>query len=148
MIINIDETTNEVIDQPSDSGWELARSEKVGIFYTYVVDKEAVTDIQFVRGYPNGGKDYREIVVSPEEGHYDITYSNGGMFPYPIDIPDDMSKEYPTPDVVDLWYWHRLTEREIVEQEAEEKKAEENDISQQVDDLTLMMADILGGAVK
>lgn len=146
MEININTETNELLeDRPSDFEWELIDVEKIGVLYTYVVDEEAVIDTVFVKEYPNGGKDYKEVVTSPEKGHFDVSYINGGEFPYHINVPEDLPHEFPTPDVIDVNHWRRLTEKDIEQREIEREK---NDIYSIVEDLTLTMADILGGAVK
>lgn len=122
-MLNIDAKTGEVIQQPNEEEWKKVREEDVGIFYAYSVDKPAETERELVATYTNGGKEYREKVISPEEGHFNVWKSGYEEFPYPIDVPDGISKDSPVPDIINMVYWERYTKEEIEERERAEAEA-------------------------
>lgn len=125
MLLDIDVTTDSIIDSPDEALWKQVSSERVDILYTYHVEREAEVELELVGEYPNGGKDYREKVVRPEVGSFEVTKENGEAFNYPIDIPDDIPKDSPVPDVADLVYWERYTKEELAQREREDAEATE-----------------------
>lgn len=124
-MLNIDIKTKELIDSPNAEEWRLVEEKKVPVLYVYHKDKPAVMRQELVAEYPNGGKDYREVVVEPEEGHFAVTNEDGSEFQYHIDIPEGISKDAPVPDIVDMVYWERYTKEEIAEREQAEAEARE-----------------------
>lgn len=106
-MLNINAKTNEIIDSDSLDGWDYVKSEMANIVYTYHVDEKAETEHELVAEYPNGGREYREVIVKPERGHFTVTNDDGSNFPYPVEVPDGISKDYPVPDIIELAYWDR-----------------------------------------
>lgn len=172
MRFDINVENSELIDPETMvyGEWKKDREERLLIYYIYKIDRPEKVENQLVKEYPNGGRDYIPIVVEPEEGHFEIEYEDGRPFPYSVDIPTGISKDIPVPDVVEMVYWRKLTSSELVDkkekEEAEEAKQEEERTkaeAQQVfletapselkgmketqDDIVLMLADIVGGAV-
>lgn len=162
MLLNINADTNSVIESPDTSQWYHVREDKKMIYYAYVVDQPAETEMQVAATYPNGGKDYKEVVVKEEVGHFKVTDENGDTFPYKIDIPEGISKENPVPDIVDMVYWKQYTPEEIAQREQESADAAEkaearetflneapdrvDNIESTQDDIVLFLADMVGGA--
>lgn len=130
-MLNINAKTDEVIQSPDIDKWKQVREEKVTVFYIYHMDRPAETEQELVATYPNGGKEYREKVIRPEMGRFTVTTEDGEDFPYPIDVPDGISKDVPVPDIIDLVYWEKYTSEEIAqrdkEAEEEQAKAEERE---------------------
>lgn len=171
MEFHIDIDTKELLEGPLDLNvWEMDEKEQKIIFYVYEIDKPAKIENQLIQEYPNGGKDYAEIIIEPEEGHFEVKTEDGEDFPYHVDIPEGISKDEPVPDLIDMTYWRKRTPNEIAEkkeeqekQEAEYKELQEKAEAQQAflesapselkevkdaqDDIVLMLADIVGGAV-
>lgn len=163
MIFNINVIDDELISDLDESRWVQVDEKQINILYCYHMDKPAETGVELVAEYPSGGKEYKEIIISPEQGHFDVTYKDGSVFPYHIDIPKDISKDIPVPDIITMIYWKQLTEEEIAQKEqellesqnkaeAQEKFLEDgpsqlNDIQTTQDDMILLLADIVGGAV-
>lgn len=170
MIFNVDIATNTLIKDVDDSKWNKVSEEQRTITYTYHLDRPVETRLDVIKEYPNGGKDYEEKIITPEQGHFEVTYDDGNTFPYPINIPDNISKENPIPDIIDVIYWKEFTPEELNEKEEAAKLQEEeaaknqekfeaqqaflengpsqlNDIQTAQDDMTLLLADIVGGAV-
>lgn len=162
MQLNIDIDNGNIIESPNPSQWNQVREDKQMIYYTYVVDQQEETELQVATTYPNGGKDYKEVVVKEEVGHFKVTDENGDIFPYQIDIPEGISKENLVPDIVDMVYWKQYTPEEIAQREQEEAesaaKAEAREaflneapdrvdnIESTQDDIVLFLADMVGGA--
>lgn len=168
---NVDYSTSELLGEVIDANkWKEEKREQTLIFYTYVIDKPAVEEKRLVAEYPNGGKDYKPIVVEPEEGHFTVKYEDGRDFTYPIDVPKGISKDGPVPDLVEIAYWRKMSQAEIdknekemeqqkIEQEEAQAKAEAQQafletapeefdaVKEAQDDIILMLADIVGGAV-
>lgn len=163
MQLNINVETNNLIDNIDVSNYEIQREDKVEVFYIYIVDEPAVTDLELVAEYPTtGGKDYKEVVITPEKGHFTIAYPDGSPFPYKIDVPEGISKDSPVPDIIDVTYWKELTAEEAAQKEAQVVEAKEKAEAREIflneapdrvdslestqDDIVLFLADMVGGA--
>lgn len=143
MNLYIDIDTDKPISNPSISdNWEEVKFEEIPIVYTYKVDEKELTRLNLVKEYPNGGKEYEEEVVRPETGHFEVTYKKTGIaFPYPVEVPQDITKEAPVQDIAIVTYYKHVTDEEL----AKRDKAQQEEVS--FDDLVLMVADIVGGAI-
>lgn len=163
MQLNINVETNNLIENSDFSNYEMQQEDKVHVLYTYIVDEPAVTDLELVAEYPTtGGKDYKEVVVTPEKGHFAVAYPDGSPFPYQIDVPEGVSKDSPVPDIIDVIYWKELTAEEASQKEAQiieaQEKAEAREtfldnapervdsLESTQDDIVLFLADMVGGA--
>lgn len=162
MQLNINIDNNAIIESPDTSQWYQVQEEKKTIYYKYVVDQPEKKELKVVNEYPNGGKDYEEVVTKPEVGHFSVTDEYGAPFQYQVDIPDGISKDIPVPDIVDMVYWKQYTPEEIAQREQEEaESAEKAEATQQFldegpsrvdtlestqDDIILFLADAIGGA--
>lgn len=147
MIINVDLDTNELIDQPDMIQWEIVRDEKIPIFYEFIKTKDEVTKNELIAEYPNGGKDYREIIISPMEGHFDVTREDGSEFPYSIEIPEGIPISGKVPDVAEITYWHKLTESEQQQRDELERETKEKNAAAQefIENAPSRIDDIEGG---
>lgn len=167
MYINLNLETRELLGEDDDpQDYEFDRTESYPIEITYIVDSPAEYERVLVAEYEDtGGKDYERILKKPQEGHYSVVFADNKLpipydFPEPVGIPD-------TGDTYDdqlyIDYWRELTPEEKAEKakirEEEEKKQEEiqefvetgsdrlGTVETTQDDIVLLLADIVGGAV-
>lgn len=163
----IDEKTKEIIEHPDLELGELILT-NIPVRYKYVLEKPAEHEEVVIAEYPEtGGKDVEFREISPEIGHWEMCDDDDKVLPYPIMVDTSgFPKELVIPDILQVEVYHEYTEeelQEITEQkiEAEERAREEaekqaimdalptrvDDVEEAQDDIVLLLADIVGGAV-
>lgn len=161
--VDVDEETLKQIEVDLYN-WDFDRIETENVYLSYQVDVPEEVVSELIAEYPNGGKEYRDVILKEESGHFDIFYENGLKFPYQLYIPDYVPKDDSThTGIAYINYWRKLTEEELAqkeqEQEEEAKKLEATQdfmqngpdklkaLEEAQDDIILLLADIVGGAV-
>lgn len=166
-MIYIDEVTRGIIEDPDLDKGEV-KYEDLNVIYHYVVDRQAKYEEVVVAEYPEtGGKDVQWQEVSPEEGHWEMLDETGEVLPYEIEVDTSyLMKGIDTPDIIELGVYHAYTPEEIearekaakefeeAQKEADEKREVLEALPDRVDtletdqeDIVLLLADIVGGAV-
>ena len=151
--------TEDKIDRASGV---VTRIETINIQYLYHIDQEAKYEEFVIREYPEtGGQDVGYKEVSPAIGHWEmINRDTQQLLNYPIMADTSgFSKETGVNDILEIMYWHTYTEEELLEREKEAEEAMEqqkaieslpsrvDDVEETQDDIVLLLADIVGGAV-
>lgn len=159
----LDEVTKQIIEDPDLNIGEL-RAAQIPVSYRYVLEKPAEYEEYVIAEYPDtGGQDIGRREVSPEVGYWEMLDENGEVLPYPIQIDtENFPKELEIPDVMFVDIYHVYTQdelEEIEEQRIEAEKAIEKQkvlegvpvrvdtVEETQDDIVLLLADIVGGAV-
>lgn len=119
---------NKVVESPNlEAGYLI--NEKIPVTITWIVDVPAIKESFVKKQYANGGKDIGIRVVQAEEGHWEITDSNGDIVEhFDREIPAGIPHGYPVPDV---WHFQRYipyTAEELEQREAERLEAEANKV--------------------
>lgn len=153
---------NEAGQIIEDPDYNLGHVDKkiVPITHTYVVDIPAVTHEVVVAEYPEtGGKDVDIIVDEPEIGHWVTVDEHGKLLP---EFDGDLSgfpHDVPTEDTWEIGIFVPFTQEELAEREQmldeatknaefQESLPEELEIIKDAqDDMVLLLADIVGGAI-
>lgn len=161
-MIVFDEYDN-IIDNP-DLNLGYIEKKLIPVIHKYIVDEPAITHEVVIREYPEtGGKDVEIVVDVPEQGHWEttdqngkpITEFNGSLVGFPKDRPIEDTWEY--------GLYIPYTEDELAQRDEElEKMSEETEKREEFmqnapsqieeleanqEDMILLMADIVGGAV-
>lgn len=163
----IDEITKNIIEDP-DLNLGYIYSSDLNVKYRYILEKPAEYKDVVIAEYPEtGGKDIIQEVVSPEVGHWEMLNEDDEVLPYPITVnTNGFPKEVEIPDILQLEVYHKYTEFELEEVERQKKEAEEaakeaqekqeimdampgrvDDLETAQDDVILLLADIVGGAI-
>lgn len=166
MFINLDLETRKPLDKDAEVyDYEFAYEEIYPVEITYIVDSPAEYERILIARYENGGEDYEQKLIKPQEGHYSVVFADNQLpipyeYPEPTNVPD--TGDTYTEDLY-LRYWRELTPEEKAEKakirEEEEKKQEEiqefvetgsdrlGTVETTQDDIVLLLADIVGGAI-
>lgn len=152
-----------MIDNP-DQNLGYIENKLMNVIHTYIVDEPAVTHEVVIQEYPEtGGKDVEIVVDVPQQGHWETTDQNGKPIPefdgdltgFPRDVPVPNTWEYG----VYIPYTEEELEQRAQDQEKlvqETEKREEfmqnapsqiEELEANQEDMILLMADIVGGAV-
>lgn len=162
--VDLDSSNEKPVEIENLLEWEELKTITKEIFIRYVIDEEAVYDEILVAEYPNGGRDCEYVLVEPEVGHFDITFSDGTPVSFKMEVPDYVLKDGSTftEDLV-IRYWKRLPPERVAELEEEQRKRQEKAdaerdfletghervsfIEETQDDIVLLLADIVGGGI-
>lgn len=136
--------------------------EQVAVEYRYVVESPEDGEWVVVKEYPEtGGKDVEWKVTSEEVGHWEmIDRESGKVLDYPIQVDiSGLPKDQITPDILELAIYRPYTQEEIEANEKAEREIIEmqetmeklpgrvDEIEGAQDDIVLLLADIVGGAM-
>lgn len=149
----------QIIENPDyDLGY--VKKEIVPITHMYVVDVPAVTHEVVIAEYPEtGGKDVEIVVDEPEIGHWTSFNEDGELI---TDFDGDLSgfpKDVPVPDTWEIGIFVPFTPEELEEREKMLEEAAKNaefqenlpseieELKGAQDDVVLLLADIVGGAI-
>lgn len=166
MVININVENDKEIENLDVGLFDYVEESSSPIKIFYVVDSPAEYDEELIAEYPNGGKEYRSILVKPAEGHYEVIYADDNSpipfkkYPEPDNLPKTGQTFY---DELVVRRWRRFTEDEIKYNEEQDKIEREktearqdfidtgadrlDTVEETQDDIVLLLADIVGGAV-
>lgn len=161
-MVYIDEETGKHLE-PGNVKEELGSltPEQISVWYHYVLERPAEYKEVVIAEYPEtGGKDVEFVEAVPEVGHWEMLNDSGEVLNYPIEInTDGLDKSTATPDVYTVWYYRPYSEKELAEiakAEEEAKKQAEfvetgsdrlETAEADIEDIILLMADIVGGAI-
>lgn len=151
--------TGEIIENPDyDLGY--VKKEIVPITHRYVVDVPAVTHEVIIAEYPEtGGKDVEIVVDEPEIGHWASFNENGELV---TEFDGDLSgfpKDEPIHDTWEIGIYIPFTPEELEEREKMLEEAIKNgefqeslpgeieNLKDTQEDVVLLLADIVGGAI-
>lgn len=156
-IANVDENLGE-ITQVNHS-----------IVYRYILERPAEYKEVIIAEYPEtGGKDVEYQEVSPEVGHWEMFDTDQEMvLDYPIEIDvTGLPKDQETPNIITIVEYRPYSKQEIAELKAKKEEEERliqedidhyntlkeipsrvDEVETTQDDMILLLADIVGGAI-
>lgn len=132
IIVDINDLLGKVMKDVDPDAYKMTKEEQREVDIRFDIEMQAIIENQLVKVYPNGGKEYKEVVIKPARGVFVIEYEDGTQVPFDvkdIDIPDYIEKSGETyHDTLCIRYWEKLTQEERFqidrEREQQRKKAE------------------------